>query len=310
MPNRTKNHRRERGAGSLTLARYRERWFYLLIAPWLFGLVFFQAFPLLASGLMAFVDWQIPQAPRFVGMSNFQQALQDPIFARALWNTAYYSLGVVPAGIVIGLGLALLVNRPWPLVSLFRAIFFLPVVLNGVATTLVWGWVLNPQYGVVNQLLKSVGVNGPGWLWDKHWAMPAIILMSIWNVGLNMVVYLAALQSIPGELQEAAVLDGANRLDLIRFIHLPLVSPVTFYLIVVNLIGAFQVFTPAYLLTRGGPENATLTLPLYIYLNAFSWGKIGYASTLAVFLFGSVFLLTLFQLQLAERWVFYRYASD
>ena len=183
----------------------------------------------------------------------------------------------MPAGIFLGLVLALLLNQKRRGVSLFRGIFFLPVVVSGVATTLVWGWVFNPRYGLVNALLALVGIRGPAWLQDEHWAMPALILMSLWNVGVNMVIYLAALQDVP----------------------------VTFYLIVVNLIGSFQMFTPTYILTRGGPNNATLTLPLYIYLNAFSWGNLGYASTLSFILFLFIAILTLVQFRLAKRWVFY-----
>ncbi len=211
----------------------------------------------------------------------------------------------MPAGIFLGLVLALLLNQKRRGVSLFRGIFFLPVVVSGVATTLVWGWVFNPRYGLVNALLALVGIRGPAWLQDEHWAMPALILMSLWNVGVNMVIYLAALQDVPVELNEAAALDGAGRWARFRYITWPLISPVTFYLIVVNLIGSFQMFTPTYILTRGGPNNATLTLPLYIYLNAFSWGNLGYASTLAFILFLFIAVLTLVQFRLAKRWVFY-----
>ena len=211
----------------------------------------------------------------------------------------------MPAGIFLGLVLALLLNQKRRGVSLFRGVFFLPVVVSGVATTLVWGWVFNPRYGLVNALLALVGIRGPAWLQDEHWAMPALILMSLWNVGVNMVIYLAALQDVPVELNEAAALDGAGRWARFRYIAWPLISPVTFYLIVVNLIGSFQMFTPTYILTRGGPNNATLTLPLYIYLNAFSWGNLGYASTLSFILFLFIAILTLVQFRLAKRWVFY-----
>jgi len=174
-----------------------------------------------------------------------------------------------------------------------------------VATTLLWGWIFNPRFGLANALLSLVGVHGPAWLQDEYWAMPALILMSLWNVGVNMLVYLAALQGIPAELREAAALDGAGRWSVFRHVIWPLISPVTFFLVVVNVIGSFQVFTPTYILTRGGPNNATLTLPLYIYLNAFSWSKLGYASALAFCLFVLILVLTVAQFRLAQRWVFY-----
>ena len=287
------------------MGKRRERWFYLLIAPWLVGLVLFQAGPMLGALFLSFADWPLPQAPSFVGLAHFRTLLDDPLFGRTLFNTIYYALGVVPLGIALGLGLALLLNRPRRGASLFRALFFLPAVISGVATVLLWGWVFNPRYGIANALLAVIGIQGPGWLQDEAWAMPALILMSLWNVGTNMVVYLAALQGVPQDLQEAAALDGAGRWARFRHVTLPLISPVTFFLLVVNLIGAFQVFTPTYVLTRGGPNNATLTLPLYIYLNAFAWGRLGYASALALVLFLSILALTLLQFRLADRWVFY-----
>ena len=288
-----------------TLARRRERWFYLLISPWLVGLVLFQAGPMLAAFFLSFAEWPLPRPPTFVGLAHFRTLLADPLLGRALFNTAYYALGTVPSGIALGLFLALVLNVRRRGVGLFRTIFFLPAIVSGVATVLLWGWVFNPRYGIANSLLSLLGIRGPGWLQDEAWAMPALILMSLWSVGTNMIVYLAALQGVPHELYEAASLDGAGRWASFRRITWPLISPVTFFLVVVNLIGAFQVFTPTYILTRGGPNNATLTLPLYIYLNAFSWGKIGYASALALVLFAVILALTLLQFRLAERWIFY-----
>lgn len=289
--------------GSLT--RRRERWFYLLIAPWWIGFLLFQVVPIASVFLLVFYEWPLPKSPYFVGLSHLSALLNDPLFGRTLLNTLYYALGTVPTGIALGLILALLLNRSWHGVAFFRSVFFLPVVISGVATTLLWGWIFNPKYGLVNNLLDLLGINGPGWFYDEAWAMPALILMSLWNVGINIVVYLAALQNIPRELQEAAKLDGAWRWA--RFVHItwPLISPATFYLLIVNIIGAFQVFTPTYILTRGGPNNATLTLPLYIYLNVFSYGKMGYGATLACAALVLILVFTLTQFRLARGWVFY-----
>jgi len=179
------------------------------------------------------------------------------------------------------------------------------VVISGVATTLLWGWIFNPKYGLVNNLLGLLGVSGPAWFYDDAWAMPALILMSLWNVGINMVVYLAALQNIPQELREAAKLDGAGQWAQFAHVTWPLISPATFYLLIVNLIGAFQVFTPTYILTKGGPNNATLTLPLYIYLNVFSYGKMGYGAALACATLVFILVFTIAQFRLARGWVFY-----
>ena len=292
--------------GSGTLAARRERWFYLLISPWIIGLVFFKLGPIGGAFLLSFAEWPLPQPPEFVGLEHFRALLNDPLVARSLWNTVYYSMGVIPAGIVIGFILALLVNKRRPGILLFRVIFFLPAIITGVATILLWGWIFNPRYGIINAVLGMVGVPGPGWLQDEIWAMPALILMSFWTVGTNMVIYLAALKGVPSDLYEAAALDGAGGWARLRHVTWPMISPVTFYLVIVNMIGAFQVVTPTYLLTQGGPNNATLTLPLYIYLNAFAWGRLGYASSLALILFIMIMGLTLLQFRLADRWVFYQ----
>jgi multiple sugar transport system permease protein len=276
-----------------------------LISPWLLGLFFFQVGPIIGALALSFADWRLPQPPSFVGLANFRTLLADPLLGRTLINTAYYALGTVPLGIGLGLGLAILLNRQRRGVHLFRTAFFLPAVISGVATVLLWGWVLNPRFGAINAFLAAIGVRGPGWLQDEAWAMPALILMSLWGIGTSMVIYLAALQGVPRELYEAASLDGAGQWSRFRHVTWPLISPVTLFLLVVNLIGSFQVFTPTYILTRGGPNNATLTLPLYIYLNAFAWGRLGYASTLALILFVAILALTLLQFRLADRWVFY-----
>lgn len=288
------------------LGRRRERWFYLLITPWLIGFLCFQGGPLLGALALAFFEWRLPQPPRFVGLTHLQALVADPLLGRVLWNTFYYALATVPSGIALGLLLALLLRRGRRGVTIFRAIYFLPVVTTGVAMTLLWGWIFNPRFGPLNALLALAGINGPAWLQDETWAMPALMLMSVWHVGVNMLVYLAALQEVPLALHEAATLDGAGRWQRFRYVTWPLLSPVTFYLLVVNLIGVFQFFTPAYVLTKGGPNNATMTLSLYLYLNAFAWANLGYAAALAWVLLLLVLAITLLQLGLARRWVFYR----
>ncbi len=286
-------------------ARRRERWFYLLASPWLAGFVLFQGGPILEAGLLSFAHWPLPLAPRFVGLAQYRALGADLLFARTLGNTIYYVLATVPAGVALGLGLALLLQRARRGVGLLRGLFFLPVIVPGVAMAYVWGSVFNPRYGVVNAALATIGLRGPGWLYDEAWAMPTLILMSLWGVGPNMLIYLAALEDLPRELYEAALLDGASRWARFRGVTWPLISAVTFFLLVANLIGAFQAFTPAYALTRGGPNNATMTLALYVYFNAFAWGRLGYASALAMVLFGLTLVSTLLIFRLAERSVFY-----
>jgi multiple sugar transport system permease protein len=285
--------------------KQKERWFYALISPWIVGFLFFYAGPILIALLVSFTEWDAPREINFIGLGNFETLFNDYLFGKTLNNTFYYALGSVPIGIILGLVLAIAVSPGYKGVVLFRTIFFLPVVISGVATTLLWGMIFNPRFGLMNAIFSLFGLQGPAWLHDEKWAMPAIILMSIWSVGVNMLIYLAAIQNIPRDLQDAAALDGAGFWNKFRYIIMPFISPITFYLVVVNVIAAFQVFTPTYILTGGGPNNATLTMPLYIYLNAFAWNKMGYATTLSIILFLIVLMLTMLQFRLGEHWVIY-----
>ncbi len=288
------------------LAKRRERWFYLLIAPWIIGFVAFEGGPIVAATMLAFAEWPLPQAPRWVGFQHFRTLLSDPLFGRSLLNTLSYTAGAVPLGIIFGFVLATLLHRRRPGVRLFRTLFFLPSMLSGAALTLLWGWIFNPRYGLVNTSLAAVGVRGPGWLQSEAWAMPTLILMSLWGVGITMVVYLAALDGVPEDVVDAARLDGAGRWATFWHVTWPLLSPVTFFLVVVGAIGAFQLFTPAFLLTRGGPDYATLTLPLYLYQNAFSYSRLGYASAIGVALFVCTVVLVLLLFRVLGRRVFYQ----
>jgi multiple sugar transport system permease protein len=285
--------------------RPRERWFYLLIAPWLIGLVVFQAAPIAGAAALAFAEWAPPLPIEWVGGANFEAMVRDQRFWQALGNTLVYGLGTVIPGLALGLGLALLLRGQRRGGAILRGAVFLPAVVSGVATALVWGWILNPRFGLLNALLGLVGVQGPAWLHDPGWAMPALIVMGLWNVGVNVIVYLAALNAVPRELHEAAALDGAGRVGRFRHVVWPALTPVTFYLAIVNAIGAFQVFTPTYLLTSGGPDGSTLTLALYTYQNAFAYGRLGYASALAIAVVVGLVALTAIQFRLAGRRVTY-----
>jgi multiple sugar transport system permease protein len=285
--------------------RPRERWFYLLIAPWLVGLAVFQAAPIAGAAALAFAEWTPPLPLDWVGTANFEVMLRDPRFWQAFWNTIVYGLGTVIPGLAIGLGLALLLRRQRRGGAVLRGAVFLPAIVSGVATALVWGWILNPRFGLLNAILGLVGIQGPAWLQDPAWAMPALIIMGLWNVGINVIVYLAALNTVPRELHEAAALDGAGRTGRFRHVTWPALTPITFYLAIVNAIGAFQVFTPTYLLTSGGPDGATLTLALYTYQNAFDYGRLGYASALAIAVVLGLVTLTAIQFRLVGRRVTY-----
>jgi multiple sugar transport system permease protein len=285
--------------------RPRERWFYLLIAPWLIGLVVFQAAPIAGAAALAFAAWAPPLPIEWVGTANFETMLGDSLFWQALANTLVYGLGTVIPGLAIGLGLALLLRGQRRGGAALRGAVFLPAIVSGVATALVWGWILNPRFGLLNAVLGLVGIEGPAWLQDPAWAMPALIVMGLWNVGINVIVYLAALNTVPRDLHEAAALDGAGRAGRFRHVVWPALTPITFYLAIVNAIGAFQVFTPTYLLTSGGPDGSTLTLALYTYQNAFAYGRLGYASALAIAVVLGLVALTALQFRLAGRRVAY-----
>ena len=270
----------------------RERWFYLLVSPWLIGLVALQLLPILASAGLAFTVWEPPLPPRIVGADNFAALAGDQRFLRAVVNKVVYGIGTVVPGLLLGFGLAVALRGVRRGRSVLEASVFMPAVVAGAATALMWGWLLNPRFGLINSALALFGIDGPAWLNDPAWAMTAVILIGLWNVGVNVVVYSAALGGVPRELLEAAELDGAGRLARLRHITWPALMPITFYLAVVNAIAAFQLFTPTYLLTQGGPDDATLTTALYTYRAAFAAGDLGYASALTLVVFAAVVLLT------------------
>lgn len=284
--------------------RYRERWFYALVASWFLGFLAFQLSPILASFSMSLYRGMPGVWKEFIGFANYREIVRDPTFLRASVNTAYFAAGTVLPGVIFAFVLALLLDGSKPANGLFRIVFFLPVVTSGVALTMVWGWLLNPQLGFVNGVLSSLGIPGPGWFHDETWAMPSIIVMNLFNLGTNLVVYIAAIRGVPSTSLDAARIEGAGGLSIVARIIWPLVSPATLFLIVTNLIVSTQIFTPAYLLTRGGPNDATLTVSLFIYRSAFAWQRFGYASASAILLFVFVLALTILQLRLAGRWVF------
>ncbi len=245
--------------------------------------------------------------PVWIGLKNYTNLLQLPEFWEVLRNTVYYTVGYVPLAVTLPLFMAILVNQKLKGITFFRTIYFLPVVTSGVAIALVWGWMYNPSFGVINYILEKLfGIEGPRWLADPQWAMPSLIIIGVWqSIGYNMVIYLAGLQGIPQELYEAARIDGAGWWPQFRHITVPLITPTAFFILVLSIIGSFQVWTITYLLTQGGPAGATLTLSYYIYQQGFEWFHMGFAAALAYVLFGIVFGVTMIQFKLQKQWVFY-----
>jgi multiple sugar transport system permease protein len=281
-------------------------WPAVFLGPYMVGLAMFVVGPILAGFGLSFARWDLFGKPAFAGLTNFATLVTDPLFWKALVNTLYYVALVVPVEIAVALGLALLVQGARAGAAAYRTMFFLPSVLSLAVIGLLWSWLYAPVYGLLNQVLQAGRIPAPAWLATPEWALPAVAITTIWrNAGYYMAIYIAALQAIPHELHEAAALDGTSAWQRLRHITVPLLSPATFMIGVVATIWAFQVFDLTYIMTRGGPSNATLTLVYYIYLAGFQWGRMGYASALAVALFIVTIALTLGYFASQRRWVYY-----
>lgn len=279
---------------------------YVFIAPQYLGFIVFLGIPVLLVFWYSMFDWHILDgtAP-FAGLDNYQRMLEDPLFATVLRNTLLFTLGLVPLNLALALGLALLLNQRLMGKTLFRTLFFAPVVVSLVAWAIVWQFLLQDDGGI-NLALQSIGIDGPNWLRESAWALPAVIVVQVVkNVGLNMVLFLAALQGVPKEIQEASRIDGAGPIRTFRSITLPMIAPMFLLVSMITVIGSFQVFATIVILTGGGPGNATNVLVYYIYQQAFQRFEAGYASAGAVILFVIVMVLTLIQWQLRKRWDFH-----
>ena len=279
--------------------------FYLTIAPWLAGFILLTAGPMLLSLLATFTDWDLLTPPAWAGLDNYRSLADDPLFWQSLKVTAIYTLAYVPLDLVGGMLLALLVRPRLRGMGAFRTIFYLPAVFSGVAFVVVWVWLLDPRGGLINLALSQIGIQGPAWLNDPKWALPALVLMSFWGWGRSMVIFLGGMSAIPGELYEAAAMDGAGKLQSFWTVTLPLISPTLFFNLVLSIIATFQTFTNAFVATDGGPLDATLFLVLYIYRQAFQYLHMGYAATLAWVLLAIILALTLLVVRSQRWWVFY-----
>ena len=277
---------------------------YLFISPWLVGFAVFTAGALLGSFSISLTEWNLVGRPKFVGLGNYAKMVGDPLFWQSLKVTAIYLLNV-PLNLVLGLLLALLLNQKVKGLAVFRTIFYLPSVTSGVAVALLWLWIFNPRFGTINVLLSYLGVQGPLWLGDEAWAMPALIVMSVWGVGGGMLIYLGALQGIPTALYEAATIDGAGPWRKFLSITVPMVTPVLLLNLVMGVIASFQAFTQSFIMTSGGPNYATFLYVYYLYQNAFEWFNMGYAAALSWVLFLIILACTFAIMRTSRRWVYY-----
>jgi multiple sugar transport system permease protein len=279
----------------------------LFCAPALIGLSVLTLYPVGASLYYSLCSYSVLEPPRFIGLANYQRLLHDYLVGTALYNTIYYAVFSVPIGMIVAFSLALLLNAKVRGQAIYRTIFFIPSIVPLVALSVLWLWILGPQYGILNALLRALGIPTPGWMADPLWAKPALILMSTWGVGGWIVIYLAGLQDVPAELYEAADLDGASPLQRLRHITLPMMSPHLFFTLVMGLIFSFQYFTQAMVMTggTGNPDSSTLFYSMYIFQNAFQQFKMGYACSLAWVLFAIILVATLLIFKTSARYVYY-----
>jgi len=298
------------------LARREALWFWFFISPWVFGYLVFTLGPILASFYLSLTRYNIASPPKFIGLANYQLLLQDPIFWKSLKVSAYYTFLSVPLGIFFSLMLAVLLNQKVPALGVFRTLFYLPAILPAVAATLLFVWLLNPDFGIVNYVIRSLfgtngliplGWNGPDWLGDPKWVIPSFTLISLWGFGGPMLIYLSALQGVPTQLYEAAIIDGAGRIKRFWHITIPMISPVILFTFITGIIGSFQVFTQAWVVNggTGAPDYWSMFYVLYLFLNAFRRYRMGTAAAQAWLLFLVILALTILFLWASRRFVYY-----
>jgi multiple sugar transport system permease protein len=279
---------------------------YLFALPWLINLILLTTLPVGSAVYYSFTQYNVLKPARWIGLQNYQTMLtDDPLFWTALNNTIYYAMFAVPMGLILALTLALLLNQQVPGIAFFRATFFLPSIVPVVAASVVWAWILNPEFGLINDLLGRLGLYRPPWLTSPQWSKPALILMSLWSIGPTTIIFLAGLQDIPRHLYEAAEIDGASAWQRFVTVTIPLLTPTIFFNLVVGVIDAFQIFAQVYIISEGGPVWSTLFYVFYLWQQGFRFFKMGYASALALVLFVIILALTLVVLYTSRHWVYY-----
>lgn len=304
------------------LARREMKWFWIFISPWVIGFIFFRGLPILAAMGLSFTKYNVASPPVFIGLQNYTDLFADKIFYKSLTVSAYYTLLAVPLGLAFALALAMLLNQQVPFLGVFRTMYYVPaLVVGSVSVAFLFQLLLNPTFGIVNYFIAflvgpngliPLGITGPKWFFDPNWVVPSFVLLSLWGFGGSMLIYLAGLQGVPTQLYEAARIDGANAWQRLRNVTLPMISPVILFTFITGIIGSFQVFTPAYIVSngQGGPAYASMFYVLYLYLNAFRRYRFGYASAQAWILFIVILVLTILALQVSRRSVYYESPGD
>jgi multiple sugar transport system permease protein len=297
---------RRRLSGQLRMER---RWGLLMAVPAILGFVIFTAGPMLASLVLSLTDWQVGSTPSFVGTENYTALADDGLFWKSLSATTYYTLGAVPLSLIVAFAVAMLLNQRVRGLPVWRTIFYLPTLVPAIANVVLWIWIFNPDFGLLNSLLRQGGLPAGMWIYDESTAVPSLIVMSTWGFGNTMVIFLAGLQGVPQHLYEAVSVDGGGPWHRFRHVTLPMMTPTIFYNLVVGVIGTFQVFNQAYVMTEGGPNNATLFYVYYLFRKAFRESEMGYASALAWVLFMIIMVVTFLLFRNARRWVYYEMAG-
>ena len=291
--------------------------FYLTVSPWIIGFILFTVIPMAISLYLSFTQWNVVKSPVFIGLDNFVYMFtKDPDFFQSLKVTLLYTITSVPLQIVVALGLAILLNEATRAVGFFRTAFYIPSIVASVASAVLWQWIFNPRFGPVNGLLRSIGMTAPNWFNDPRYALPALVIMSAWGVGGQMLIFLAGLKGVPQSLYEAAEVDGAGRFVRFFRITLPMLSPTLFFNLIMAMIGAFQTFDAAYVISTarsgqiGAPLNSTLFYLLHLYQEGFTFLNMGYASALAWMLFIIILAVTFVINRWSKSWVFYSGEGD
>jgi multiple sugar transport system permease protein len=308
-PNRGTSRAPGEGFWKSASARREARDAFLFLLPWVIGFLTFVLYPVVASGYYSLTNYPILEGATWYGLGNYSDMLDDPLFWTALRVTAIYSIVSVPAGVVIGYLVALLLNQKIKLLSVWRTVYFLPSIVPAIAASYLWAWVFNTDWGLANGFLSLFGIQGPKWFNSTDWVLPAFVIMSLWGAGGGLILYLAALQAVPTTLYEAATVDGANAWHRLLNVTIPMTSPVILFTFLTGIIGSFQVFTGVFIITSGGPDNASLFYVYYLFLNGWEYFKMGYASALAWVLLLIMLVLTGLTFLASRRMVYYEYAD-
>ncbi|GHA25179.1 ABC transporter permease [Devosia pacifica] len=275
------------------------------------GFVLLKVIPIIASFFISLTDWNVARSPEFIGLENYADMLiSDPLFWKSMWVTAYYAIFAVPVSMAFAFALAMLLNTKIPALGIFRTLFYLPSIIPIIASSILWLWMFNPDFGLFNAGLEAVGLPRQRFIYEESQVIPSLVFMSMWSVGPMMIIFLAGLQDVPNQLYEAVEIDGGNALHKLWHVTIPMMTPTILFNLLISIITALQTFVQAFIMTEGGPNNGSLFIVYYIYRKAFQEQQMGYASALAWALFVVICVLSYLVFRTSSRWVFYHGGAD